>query len=256
MSTTLLIGRWPALVSVSLSHLGRRTDVHAGNQAGCVAIAEVWVGYLDGRLVFDVLIRLGVRMVRLGNALACDGRDLVGDAQDRKAVRAVRSHLCIQDCVAQVVRKWGADGGLVVQHQDAVVVFAKSKLQRRADHTRRLDSPDARALERIHLSRVRTEQPRALPGEGDLLARGDIGRAADDGCGPPVAGVHGGQAETVRVRVRIDLQHVSDDNLLRVPVAADYPDFPYLDPGHRELVGKLMWRVGNGYVILEPGDGY
>ena len=54
----------------------------------------------------------------------------------------------------------------------------------------------------------------------------------------------------------IDLQHVPDDDLLTVPVAADYPDFPYLDPGHRELVGKLMWRVGNGYVILEPGDGY
>ena len=256
MSTTLLIGRWPALVSVSLNHWGDGPMFTPANKAGGVAIAQVGVGYLDGRLVFDVLIRLGVPMVRLGNALACDGRDLVGDAQDRKAVRAVRSHLRVQDCVAQVVGQGCTDGGLVVQHQDAVVVFAKSKLQRRADHARRLDAPDPGPLEGLHLARARTEQLGARPGEGDLLARRNVWRAADYGRCPSLTGVHRRQAETVRVGVLVNLKHVPDDDLLTIPVAADGLDFTNLDSGHGELVGQLMRRIGDGYVLLEPRDGY
>ena len=176
-----------------LQPTGRRADLHAGNQARGVAVAEVGVGNLDCDLAFDIRAAFGVRVVGFGHALTGNGRDLVRDSEDREAVRTVRRDLGVQNRIAEIAGEWRADRSVVVQHEDAFMVLAESQLERRADHSRRLDAPDARALEGLHLAGAWTVQACALPGERDLLSGGNVRRAADDGGRLAVTDVDGGQ---------------------------------------------------------------
>ena len=58
----------------------------------------------------------------------------------------------------------------------------------------------------------------------------------------PLTKVHGGQGETVGVRVGVHLQHMADEHLVAVPVAPDLLDGLDLQPGHGKPVGKLSRR--------------
>ena len=77
-----------------------------------------------------------------------------------------------------------ADRRVFRQHEDALVRLGEAELLLGADHARRLDAADLRRLERTASRRCgrRAAWRRSLR-EGDLLARGDVGRAADDRCG-------------------------------------------------------------------------
>ena len=70
--------------------------------------------------------------------------------------------------------------------------------------------------------------------------------------GSTVARVNRRQPQPVRVGMRRHVQHVPDDNLLRVPVRADHLHVANLDARHSQLVGNLSGRVLNGDIVLEP----
>ena len=236
--------------------LGGWPYLHARNQAGGVSEAEVGVGYLDRRQIFYRLALFGIRNVGLRHARAANRRDFVGDSQDGQAVRAVGRDFGVQDGVSQILRERRADGGVRVENEDAVMIVAKTELQRRADHPARFDAADAGALERLGFAGARAEERRALAGEGDFLPRRHVRRAADDRLRSPAADVHRDQPQTVGVRMRLDAQRLAHDDLIGVPVRANDAHLADFDSRHRELMRQLMRRIRRGDVFFEPREGY
>ena len=98
------------------------------------------------------------------------------------------------------------------------------------------------------------DEPGALPGEGDLLSNGHVGRAADHGSGLAVAQVDRGQRQAVGVGVRLHLDDATDQDLVPVPFAADLLDAADLGAGHGQAVGQLLGRYGDGNVLFQPGE--
>ena len=79
------------------------------------------------------------------------------------------------------------------------MVLAQPELHLRADHSGGEHAPDLGRLQRLRASGAGAEERGALPGEGDLLSGGDVGRAAYDGGGLAVAQFDGGKRQAVGV---------------------------------------------------------
>ena len=214
--------------------------------------AQVGVLDLDGHPAGYERPVLRVGGIGLCDLRAGDGPDLPRYPQNRQAVRPVRRHLGVQYRVAQHVHERSAHGHIVVQHEDAAVVFAETQLALRAHHAGRQDAPDLRGLQGLDLARPVAAQHRALAGEGDLLSGRDVRSAADDSGRLAVAQVDRGQAKPVGVRVRVHLQDIPDEHLVAVPASPGLLDRADLRSGHGEPVGKLTrWEVYRD-IPLEP----
>ena len=106
--------------------------------------------------------------------------------------------------VADDVGERRADRRVVGQHEDAFVVFGEAELALAEHHAGGLDAADLRRLEHRRLAAVAVAHVRADRREGDLLADGEVRRAADDACAarrrrrPPSRGGGGRRSGAVR----------------------------------------------------------
>ena len=233
-----------------LHPLRRGADLHARDHRGDVAGAEIWVANLDRRLVLDGAARLLIVEAGLADGAAGERRDLAGDAQHGEAVGPVRRDLDVEDDVAEVAREGRAEGRVVGQHEDALVLVGQAQLALGADHAARLDAANLCRLQLRRMTAVRVDQVGADAGEGDLLPRGDVRRAADDGV-RGAAHIDGGEAQPVGVGVRVDGRHAPDDDV--VPALADDLDVVDLDARERQAVRQRARLLVNLDVGLEPG---
>ena len=201
VTSTFMLARYGTSAQPSLGGVLKRVAANPLH-GGRIAHAELSVLDHDAYGVGDVLVALGIVSRRLGHDVLGERRNLVRDAEDRQAVSAVRGDLDLQHVArGHDVHERLADGRVVAQDQDALVVVPEAELLRRAHHARRLDPAD-RGRGQLHgLPGLPVDQLCTDAGEGDALAGVDVRRAADDGLGAR-SRVDGGQPEPVRVRVR------------------------------------------------------
>ena len=130
------------------------------------------------------------------------------------------------------------------------MVGAQAQLPLGADHALGADAADGRGLEGRQLPAAGVVEASAGPGEGDLLARGDVGGAADH----PyvlVTCVDGAEGEAIGVGVGLhghDAAHGA-----AVPRPADALHGPDFQPGHGEAVGQLLRGEGPVHKLAQPG---
>ena len=108
---------------------------------------------------------------------AGDRVDLAGDAVDAEAVDPVRRHLDLQHRLGQRqhLGQRRPRRRLVLEHEDAVGVLADLELGDGEDHPFRGDPAQLRLAQLLA-----ARHPRPGQGDGDGLAGGDVGGAADD----------------------------------------------------------------------------
>ncbi|GAB4321087.1 MAG: hypothetical protein Kow0010_01250 [Dehalococcoidia bacterium] len=121
------------------------------------------------------------------------------------------------------------------------MVVAEAQLTFAEDHPGGLDAADSPCLEPSPLAGVAIKEHGPLGGEGDLLARRDVRRAADDLLWA-LTGVDDGELEAIGVRVRSHVQHLSDPDKGGVPVAADDLPVFYLGGGIGDAARELRRR--------------
>ena len=212
---------------------GRRPHAHPADHRAGVARAQLRVVDLDA----DGVGRARDRVAEGGLADGVGGArgDLVRHAQDRQAVAAVGRHLHHERIGAgQIGGEGGAEGRVVGEHQDALVLVAQAQLALGADHALGDDAADGGGAERAQLARALVMELGADAGEGDVLPCGDVGRAADDRLRPR-AGIDGGEPQAVGVGVRAQLEHAADDDVL-APRRRGAGQVGRLDALHRETV--------------------
>ncbi len=183
MSTTLLIGPHPGRRQPRLQPRRRRADLDVGEDPRAEARAQI--RHLDGyrAVILDRPLsgRLGIGLPRRGREIGTgDGVQLPGDAVDAEAVDPVGGRLELdhrlahrEDCAER-----GPRGGIGLQDHDPVVVLADLDLTLREDHPVGLDPAELGLLQLLA-----ARHPRARGDHGDRLARGDVGRPADDRLG-------------------------------------------------------------------------
>ena len=238
-----------------LEPVGRGADFDAPDDGDDVAQAEVRVGDLDAGGVDDGGAVLGVVGLRLADSLAGEGGDLAGDAEEGEVVGAVGGGGDVEDGLAEHVGEGGADFEGVVEDEDALVFVGEAEFALRADHAGGLDAADLGFLELAGCAvAVGVDQFRALQGEGDGLAGGDVGCAADDGLGGVAAVVDGGEAEAVGVGVGLQGEDATDADAV-APAGAGAFDVLDFGTGHGEAVGELLDGEGDVDVVGEPGEG-
>ena len=88
-------------------------------------------------------------------------------------------------------------------------------------------------------------------GDGDGLAGGDVGRAADDRPRLAVAGVDRADAEPVGVGVRLAGQHPADHEAVAARRAERRHPLD-LGPGHRQALGELLGADAGVAVLAQP----
>jgi hypothetical protein len=233
MSTTLLIGRCPAAVSRACSQSGEGPIVTS------VKTRAVKRGQSGGGRV------LGPGLGR--QRRAGDRVDLAGDAPDPEAVGPVRGHLQLQHRLGdrQHLGQRRPRRDFVLEHEDAGGVATQLELGDREDHSLRGDPAQLRLAQLLA-----ARHPRPGQGDGDGLAGGDVGRAADDRA-PALAGVDIAYPQPVGVRVLLGAEHMADHEALarRRPDAADPLD---LGPGHRQALGDLRDPGAGVAVTAQP----
>ena len=196
-----------------LHPLGRRADPDSLHNAGGVPGAQRRIDYIHVNKALHGFTLLCIGEVRLLDDRSCEGRHLSGDAQHREAVRPVGGDIQVKDHVAHVLLERRANGRVLRQHHNAVVVVAKGKLPLGADHARGLHAANFRRLQRLRLTRPGVDQPRAHLGKGHLLPCRDVGRAADNGH-LLVPQADGGQPQAVRVGMGVNAGHIAHKDVL------------------------------------------
>ncbi len=231
----------------------RRADGQAFDDGGGEATAKVRVG--DGDFDPGGRRRRAFRVRDIGFAKGKpqERRNFAGEAEDAEEVGAVRPGGDVEDDVAELFHKGAANWRIRGQDEDALVLLAEAQLFFAEDHTRGFDAADSVALELRGLACVAVDEDGALGGEGNLLAGGEVGSAADDG---PLAfaGVDRGKTKAVGVGVRLDAKDFGDADEGRVPIAADR--LPSLDLG--DGVGDASREFFDGQIdiheLAEPGE--
>jgi hypothetical protein len=241
MSTTLLIGRWPAAISRALTH---------GGDDPIVTRAQLRVLDVDphaghrGRAGIEVR-PLGRRQRRVGGRV-----DLARDAVDTQAVGPVGRDLQLEhvggdrEHIGQ--RRAGREG--LREHHDPVVVGADRQLVLGEDHAVGLDAAQLGPLELGPVG-----HHRAGESDGHRLAVRHVGRAANDLARLAVADVDHADAEAIGVRVALGGEHAADDEVLQRghAVRVDALD---LGAGHRQALGELVRRQPGVAVGVQPLD--
>ena len=253
MSTTLLIGRWPASAEPLLHPLRRRPDSYALDHRRDVARAQVGVvdadgdGLRGGWTGLEVAGRGDAHLARAG-----DRGDLPRDADHVHRVGAVRPDVYVEYNVPEVVRERRTDRRVGGQFEDALVLVAQPELALRQHHARRLEAADLRRLEHGALARVAVEQLGTLAREGDALPHLEVRRAADDLLRLGVRPVaHRREAQAVGVRVRVHRHHLADGHERAVP-RPDPMDRIHLGGGHGQPVRQVVDVVRQVDVVAQP----
>ena len=232
---------------------GRGAHLDPFNDAGREAPAEV--GGLDGHgdELAGAAAGLGVGAGWLTQGLARDRGHLAGEAKDAKQVGAVGPRRDIEHDIADGIHQRRTDGGVLGQHEDALVLVAEAQLLLAQDHAGRVDAADGAQFQLGELPGMPIDEHRPFSGEGDLLAGGDVGRATDDHPGP-LAGVDGSEAEAVGVGVGLDAENLGHSHQLGLPLLAD--DLPALDLGDGigHAAGELLGGEVDVDVVAQPGE--
>ena len=177
MSTTLLIGRWPAAVSRAFSHAGDGPIVTSSNaRAVKRGHRPVSTTHLDRH----VAVRCSgiVLPRRLREPGAGRGVHLARDAVDAEAVRPVGRDLELEHLGRDrqhAGQRLPDLQAVVLEHDRLVVVGADRQLVLGEDHPVRRDAAQLRLLELRAVG-----HDRARPRDRDGLAGRDVRRAADD----------------------------------------------------------------------------
>ena len=254
MSTTLLIGRWPAAVSRALSQSGEGPIVTSGESPGGEPRAEI--GHLDGdrRERCDLALprRLGVLVPRRRRQRgAADRVDLAGHPVDTQAVGPVRGDLEVENGLGdrKHLGEGGAGRGVGVEDGDPVGLGADLHLLLGEDHPRRRDAAQLRLAELRAVAEHGSGK-----GDRDGLPGGDVGSPADDRPLLPLAYVDPAHPQPVGVRVRVGGKDAADDESV-AGAGADGGDPLDLGAGHRQPLGEQLRRQAGVAMLVEPGDG-
>ena len=127
------------------------------------------------------------------------------------------------------------------------MIVPKAELDGGTDHTLGLNPPNLGSLQGFMPLAVRVVDVGADFSEADLLARGDVGCAADH-FQFLRAGGHHAKAQPVGVGMGADIGHLADEDL--VP-ASDDLNLTNLDTGHGQPVGQLLGGQVNVHVLSE-----
>jgi hypothetical protein len=229
----------------------RGRDLHFLELPGGEARAEV--GRLDGDRHARDGVAGRVRVVRprqRGQRCLRGGVDLAGEPVDGEAVRPVRRDLEFEHVRGdrQHVGQRRARRQLVVEDEDPVVLDADGELVLGEDHAVRLDAAELRALEPGPVG-----HDRARGGDGDELARGDVGRAADDRGGLARPELHRAHRQPVGVGVALGRQHAADAEVLERgdAVSVDALD---LRPRHGQARGELLGGEAGVAEVVQPEE--
>ena len=126
------------------------------------------------------------------------------------------------------------------------MVLADPDLVLGQDHPVGLDAAQLRLAERRavwhHRARARHRHD---------LARGDVGRAADDRARLAGAGVDRADGQAVGIRVRFRGQDVADDEVGDIPDPNVVQPL-HLQPAHRQDVGDLLGGHAGVAVLAQP----
>ncbi len=230
----------------------RGTDLHVGEDARREPRAELRNLDLDRRVVPDLPLPGCVSVLlpgRIGELRLGDRMDLARHPVDAEAVDPVRVHLELEHRLAhrQNLAQRGPRFGPVLQHHDPGGVVADLQFRLGQDHPVALDAPQLRLAELRPVG-----QDGARQGHRDELARGDVGRAADDG---PLAvtGVDLADGEAIGVGVPLSRQDLSHDEALgrRGTGMIDPLDLRALQV---ERIGQILDREAGVAVLAEPAD--
>ncbi len=232
--------------------LGGRVDADHGAGHEAVAAGRV----VDLHQVAEGVGRRHVEQCRVGQRQPVRGGGLAGDAAHGQAVAAVRGDGDVEHVVDQLEQLDRVGAGLVLrrQHDDAVVVVAHAQLAGGADHAGR-----GVAVGLAGGDRERAGQHGAREDHHDLVADGEVGRAADDLL--RVAGAVGRTDVDPAVPDRLleagqllDGEHLADHQRA-LEVAADLLDGLDLQAGPDQALGHVAAGLAGRQVdvLAQPG---
>ena len=182
--------------------------------------------------------------------LAGEGGDLARDAEDRKPVGTIGRDGHLEDRVAEKIRERLTDWRFGRKFEDAFVVVREAELVLAHHHAGGLDAADDAGLELAELAAMTIAVGRAHLPEDDLLADGDVRRAADDALRART-GFHCHETQPVGVRMGVDGLHLGRTDLL-APISAGRVDLVDGEARLGELLGKFLRREVDVDVLSQP----
>ena len=249
MSTTLLIGRWPAALRRAFSHSGDGPIVTFSN-ARTVKRGHSSVRTSTRRA--GDRVAGGVRVLRPRRRAqrgAGRGVHLARDAVDAQAVGAVRRDLELEHVGGdrQDLEQRRAGRGAVVEHHDPGVVGADRELVLGQDHPRRLDAAQ------LGLAELRAVgHHRAGPRDRDGLARPR--RSARRRRSAPARPSPTSTMQTVSRSASgwcsaLSTRPMTNPSTAPTPWLVDALD---LGPGQRQALGELAQAEVRPHVLVKP----
>ncbi|OPY16217.1 MAG: hypothetical protein A4E69_00280 [Syntrophus sp. PtaB.Bin138] len=224
----------------------RRPDVDVTNNPCRVPGAGIGIENPDRRDSLDVLTVFGERDFRPSELPARDGRHFPRHPDDGQTVRAVRRDADVQNRVAQIqgIREILPRLQSVRQNQDARVVRTDAELFFRAKHALGAFAADERTLDGVAPGNGCTHH-----GQGNDIARMDVGGAADDRQGLRPGG-HFTEGQLVRIRVGLDGQDFRHHHPGKI--GRHVADGVHLEARHGQPVGQFRRCEIDINVIPEP----
>ena len=176
------------------------------------------------------------------------GRKVARDAVHTGAVRAIGREIDLDDRIVEL-RPFHvalADRRVGRQVDDALVVVGQFHLGFRDEHAAAFDAANGANAERDLLARNVGAGRR----EHAVHAGARVRRAAHDLDRIAGAGVDDADAQPVRVRMLLRLDHPGDgEGAKRLRLVLDVL---HLEPNHRELAGERVERLVGGEMLFEP----
>jgi len=222
-----------------LDGMGRGSNLHALDERGHVAVAEVWVFDLHFHLPGDG--RALRHPVGGGQPylLSRQGSHLPGHADHGKAPRQVGRQVQVQHRVAR----------------------PQSQFLLGADHPLGRDPPDLGRLqgENPAVVGVAVNEPRPGGGEDHLLAaiaRLQVGCTGDHLLLPALAIVHRDQGQAVGVGMAADRHDFAHEDPVPIPIGPHPLDGGHLQPGQGQPLGQFLHVQGQVHVFAQPAKGY
>ena len=234
--------------------VGRRTHLHAADDAG--GIARAAHGVLDGHgnVVSAVVDELELRshLVKRAFPIAAIHRaHLAREPHDRKAVRTVRRDLQVEYRVGQlqIVGDGSTHRGIIGEDPDALVVGAEPQLTSRAAHAGTRNTAQLRLLD---LEVTGEHSPHGR--NGKLDSRLDVRRAAHDLHGLARARVHHDHMHVVRIGMRLAGLDVAHDHAVKR--GAEHLDAFDARARKIELIAERLGVGRHLHVFVKPFQRY
>ena len=243
MSTTFVIGRWPAAVRRALSHSGDGPIVDVLEHARGEARAQVGASTSTRTSAASTGACPGRRPTAAAQRRAGGGVDLARDAVDAEAVGPVGRDLELEH-VGRDRQHLGQRRARRRAPSASTMIPAWSAPMRELvlgeDHPLGLDAAQ------LGLPELRAAgHDRAGPRDRDRLAGGDVRRAAHDLGGSPSPTSTRADAEAVGVGVLLGVEHLADDEAVE-RLHAGVVDALDLGAGHRQPLAELARPASPG----------